>query len=873
MAFTDRAPLRSLLLAGAALPALLPAAAWGQVTQRNVPQPPVAAQTSQESAAAPTGPDAVAQADQDLQDIVVTGTTSRDRPLITASADITYATRTDLDRRAPKSTADLLDLVPGVFVEGTAGQVSNNYSVRGLQGGSQRFVQLEEDGLPILYGGGGADFFFDQDLTIDRLEAVKGGSSGILTVNGAGATINFITRRPNFDRAEGAARVTGYNYGMKRGDFYYSQPITDNLAFNVGGFVQSSPGVRKNPFDYAGYRVKGQLEYRFDDGGFIRLSGRGGDVEYAYYATQPYRFDDGDIEGIPGLGVQFGNVGGDAFSNIAVPVSTFANPSGFREFRYRDGIKTRFWQARLDVEKPLTDEIDLFLHTRYIDYSYDFNGLFPGSGTGNAGLTSAVNYLTESSASPIQSLLAAGRARFINAARFGIRNRRTGVTLGANQTAALNALNGNGFLQRTTLNHDYIDGQDYGLNAGGRWEHDFGGLRNSLTAGVMYYNVKRDQDQSATASVVNDVRTNSDVYDIVALDGANNIVGSLTDNGLVSYGDWGAGIRQRKDSTVSLYANDELAIGDLRIDGGIRWESDRATALDGQTAAVNQPVPAGLNGVIRDVGPTFNGQYAAANPGRTGADGRITQDKISWTVGANYLIQPNFSVYARYARGFQTNNIDIITTIDLYEAGVRYQAGRLFSGSVTAFQTNFNNQNFNFADPNNPAVQVNLDADLRTRGVEIDFVVRPVDAFAVAFQGVFQDPELRSLRLNGVDQGQQFEGNRPERTPAKLFTVTPTYQLPNGLGEVFGRYKYVGRIFADNGNGLALPSYGVTSAGVTLNLSSQIQANVSVENIFNVRGLTEGNPRQGQTQAITEGNFYARGIVGTTYGGTLTFRF
>ena len=53
---------------------------------------------------------------QDLQEIVVTGTTSRDRPLITSSADITFATREDIDRRAPRSTADLLELVPGARI-------------------------------------------------------------------------------------------------------------------------------------------------------------------------------------------------------------------------------------------------------------------------------------------------------------------------------------------------------------------------------------------------------------------------------------------------------------------------------------------------------------------------------------------------------------------------------------------------------------------------------------------------------------------------------------------------------------------------------------------------------------------------------------
>lgn len=863
MQTTVRVGARAALLAGAALVSTAPALA--QVA------PPVAT-----TPAPQTPPDTEEPL---VEDIVVTGQTTRNRPLITASADITYANRDDIDRRAPRSTADMLELVPGIFVEGTAGQVSNNYSVRGLQGGGQRFVQLEEDGLPILYSGGGADFFFDQDLTIDRLEAVKGGSSGVLTVNGAGATINFISKRPNFTEAEGAARVTAYNYGLKRGDFYYSQPITDNLAFNIGGFAQSSPGVRKNPFDYAGFRVKGAIEYKFDDGGYARLSAKVGDIEYAYYATQPYAFVNGEVRGVPGLDTQFGNVGGDAFSNIAVPVSTFAHPSGFREFRYRDGIKAKNAQIRLDIDKPISDSFSVFAHSRYKDYSYDFNGLFPGSGTGNAGLTSASTYLNPASTlnaggnpancndysyvSPIGSVLCLGNQAFPARTRFGIKNLRTGVVTGSNQTAELNALNGNGFLQRTTLNHDFIDGKDFGLNAGGRWEVENDRFKNSLTFGVMYYNVTRKQDQSATASVVNDVKTNSDVFDIVALDANNNVIGTLSDNGLVSYGDWGAGIRERKDSTVSLYANDEVAFGDLRIDAGIRWESDRATALDGQQAAVNQAVPAGVGGVVRTVGATFNGQFDTR---------RATQKKASYTIGANYLFTPTFAVYARYANGFQTNNVDPITTIELYEVGVRYQMGRMFTGSATVFQTNFDDQNYNFADPINPAVQTNLNADLRTRGIELDFNVRPIDWFSVDFQGVFQQPKLLNLQLNGVTQG-GFEGNRPERTPAKLFTITPTVQLPNGLGEVYGRYKYVGRIFADNGNGLALPDYGVTSLGVTLNLSDTLQANVNVENLFDVVGLTEGNPRQGQTQAITNGFFYARGLVGTTYGGSLTMRF
>ena len=849
-----RLSLRAVLLLGAAMP-VTPALAQSATSE--IPNPAQTQPAEQAGAGQPTAED------QGLQDIVVTGQTSRNRALITASADITLATRDDIDRRAPRSTADLLELVPGIFVEGTAGQISNNYSVRGLQGGGQRFVQLEEDGMPILYSGGGADFFFDPDLTVERLEAVKGGSSGVLTVNGAGATINFISKAPNFSEPEAIARVTAYNYGQKRGEFYYSQPITSNLAFNVGGYVQSNPGVRDNPFDYTGWRLKGALEYRFDDGGFVRLSGRGGIVENAYYADQPYAFRNGDPAGIPGLDTQFGNVGGDAFSKIAVPVSTYANPSGFRDFRYRDGVRTKLGQVRLDAEKPLSDAISLFAKARYLDYSYNFNGLFPGSGTGNAGLTSALNYLTPGATSPINDLLTAGAAAYPTAVRFGIKNLRTGVLLSSADVGALNALNGNGFLQRTTLNHDYIDGQDFGMNVGGRWEYQGNGFKNSLTAGVMYYNVKRFQDQSATASVVNDVKTNSDIYDVVALDGANNVVGLLSDNGLVSYGDWGAGIRVRKDSTVSLYANDELELGDLHVDGGIRWERDDATALDGQSLPNSQPVQPGVVGVVRTVGSAFNGQFDRRQK---------TQDKIAWTVGANYQFTTNLALYARYADGFQTNNVDPITDVKLYEVGVRYQYGRLFQGSATVFRTVFDDQFYTFSNPLNPSLQQTELADLHTKGVELDFTVRPIDWFSVNFQGVFQEPKLVNLVLDGQTQ-QGYEGNRPERTPAKLFTILPTIKLPHGLGEVWGRYKYVGRIFADNGNGVALPSYGVTGVGVTLNPTDRVQVAFNADNIFDVIGLTEGNPRQGQTQAITDGVFYARGITGPTYGGSVTFRF
>lgn len=805
-----------------------------------------------------------AAAEDEEDEIVVFGTTSKNRSLLSASVDATYATEMDLVRKSPRSVAEVLELVPGIFVEATAGRQSNNYSVRGLQGGGQRFIKLEEDGLPIVYTGAD-DLFFSDDITTERVEAVRGGTSGILSVNAAAASINFVSRRPNFDEAEGIARFSATSYDEYRGDFYYSAPISDGLAFNVGGYVSSTRGIRRNPFTYSTYHIKAALEKQFDDGGYIRLTGKVGDQQDPYYAPQPFAIGaDGKPTSVPGLDSKKDNIAGAAFGEIELPVSTFVEADGFRAFRLTRGLEAETWQIRVDFEKPLSENFEIFGKARYLDLYWDFNGLFPGAGVGNAGLTTAVNYLTPGANSPIDgALLQPGLLAFPGTARFGIKDLTTGQVIAADNPTALNALNGNGLLQQTWLNHDEQDGRDIGVNVGGRWEQSMGAITNSLTAGVMYFNTRRSQNQAATSHVINDVRNNSHIYDIVALDGANNVIGTLTNNGVVTYGEWGVGINTVRNKSFSIYANDEMKIGDrLHLDFGLRYEDLNATRLDGNEIPGSQPVPAGVGGLTRTVGAAFDGTFSSR---------KRDVSEVAWTVGANYMITDNFAVYGRYADGFQTNNADLPTDVVLYEGGARFHS-EMLTAQATFFKTNFNNQFYNFLDPVNPAVQGSFFGDLRTKGVEVDFNFRPIEYFSLDVIGVFQDPSLKNIELNGVPTP-AFEDNRPERTPKTLITVSPSIHLPDGRGEIFGRYKRIGNIFADAGNGLSLPGYGVTSLGGIYNVSDNVQVTINADNVFGVTGLTEGNPRQGQTQSVSSGLFYGRGIVGTTIFGAVTVRF
>lgn len=831
------------------------------------PAPQAAPEAREPVAAVPTPAAAPVAVETPPEQIVVTGNTSGRRTLFNSSSNVSLASSAELERKAPRSVAETLELVPGIFVEATAGPASNNYSVRGLRGGGQTFITLEQDGLPILYGGGGADFYFQQDLSVDRMEAVEGGTSGVLAPNGAGATINFISRKLSFDRPTGAARISGTTYSDFRLDGYLSAPIGEGLAYSLSGYFWSQRGQRHSPFRYNSYQIKGQVEKRFDDDGFVRLTVQRRDERDPYYADMPFAVSSsGQISSVPGMDLKYDNILGDAFRSIAVPDAS-ATGNSLRLFNGKDGIHTTSWTYRVDLEKPLADGVKLFARTRYLDGNYDFNGIFPGSGSGTAGLASAVDYLTPGT-SPIASVLTAGAAAYTGTAQFGIRDVQTGTVIAASDTATLNALNGNGLLQQTVLNHQTLATKDFGSNFGVTWDARGDGLQNSLTVGGMYYNVKRRNDQSAVATLLNDVRDNSHIYDVVALSSTGEVLGQLTNNGMLSYGNWGQGIFNDHVESLSGYFNDELQLGEkLHIDFGARYEHQHVEVNIGNTAATNEAVPAGTPGLAQDVGSTFDGTYTHM---------AASYHDWAYTAGINYELTPHVALYVRGAKGFQTNGGDTggthsPTDLTLYEGGVRFRNSFL-TASLVAFRTVFKNQSYQFIDPDNASTSVNALADNTTNGVQLDAQVQPTSFLTITATGVYQVPRLHNLRFDGTAQA-EYEGNTPERTPKQLLTVTPTFKLPHGLGEIYGRWKYVGKIYADAGNGVALPSYSVFSLGTNLNLTDSLNLAVSVDNVTNAVGFTEGNPRQGQTQTIVNGYFYGRAIAGRNAMASLTYRF
>jgi outer membrane receptor protein involved in Fe transport len=852
-------------------------AAYGDRTLQRASFETVAANTAPPAstpAAAPAEPAEESTTANELATVVVTGSTSQ-RTLLNASVAITSVSGTDLEQKAPRTTAEVLETVPGIFVEGTAGPVSNNYSVRGLPGGGQEFIRLEEDGMPAIYGGLNDDEVFQNDISIDHVEALEGGSSGILTPNAAGASINFISRKLNFEEGNGIARIAGTTYGERRADVWYSAPIVQDLAYAISGYYDSNPGTRDSSFRYDTWHMKLQLEKRFQNGASVRLTFKRWDEHDPYYADQPYSYINGKIGGVPGLDTQFGSIIGPGFGHITVPDSCFNEC--FRTFSEADGIHAIGSLYRIDLNAPITDDVSVFARARYTSTDWNFNGVFAGSGSGNSGLASAETYLSPTAASPIQSLLTLGQAAYPAATQFGIRSLTTGQVIPASAVATLNALNGNGLLQQTVLNRQVIKIRDWGSDFGVKWDAAGAGWRNSLTLGGMVYSTELHNDQSGVATVVNDVTNQSNIYDIVALNSAGAVLGTLSNNGLISYGDWGAGISYYNQNSQSAYLNNEFAWNDrLHVDFGLRFEHEYETAASGNSSSL--PIPPGVTGVVQTNPNAFNGTYSWQLGHET---------PIHFTAGINYTLAPNLSVYGRYEHAYQTQGLNAHAAgVILYEAGVTYSGYGLI-GTVRGFRTLFDNQTWTAGvDPDNPNLDVGFFGNSTTNGVDLDATYRPtfepLQSFALHVQATYQDPTFNNVStgqvtINNVNISSQandfYDGKTPSRTPNLLYTITPQYDLPDHRGQVYLRYKYIGRIFADNGNAVALPGYGILTIGAICNITDRATLNVSVDNVTNELGLTEGNPRQGFTQQIVNGYFYGRGIVGPTALVSLSYTF
>ncbi|PCI46927.1 MAG: TonB-dependent receptor [Alphaproteobacteria bacterium] len=188
-----------------------------------------------------------------------------------ASFAITTMSADEMGMAGFKSTAEVFTLVPGVWAESSGGVAGANIDVRGLPGGGDApFVTMSINGAPI-YGTEMLSFFeqssiFRVDETVASAEALRGGPNAVFSNGEPGVTLNFNLKKGG-EETEGRIKYTGSDYDLQRFDAVISGPLGNGLYYMVGGYVQSSPGVRDAQFNSeSGYQITAQLTKEFDNG-------------------------------------------------------------------------------------------------------------------------------------------------------------------------------------------------------------------------------------------------------------------------------------------------------------------------------------------------------------------------------------------------------------------------------------------------------------------------------------------------------------------------------------------------------------------------------------------------------------------------------
>ena len=116
---------------------------------------------------------------ESLDEIVVTGVVNP-KSKIESSISVSTVNIKQIEQATPRSAGELFRIIPGIRAESSGGEGNANFNVRGVpvSSGGSRYLQLQEDGLPIMLFGdtsfGNADNFLRIDSNIGRVEAIRG---------------------------------------------------------------------------------------------------------------------------------------------------------------------------------------------------------------------------------------------------------------------------------------------------------------------------------------------------------------------------------------------------------------------------------------------------------------------------------------------------------------------------------------------------------------------------------------------------------------------------------------------------------------------------------------------------------------------------
>jgi outer membrane receptor protein involved in Fe transport len=811
-----------------------------------------------------------------LDALVVSGTSNPASKLESSTAVTTFSTQ-QIKQQAPRGTAELLKSAPGFQVMSNSGETGADVTVRGLPVAEQssfRYVSLQEDGLPVFEPSNLLFAFPDAmarlDETVERVEAVRGGSAAVFGSSTPGGIVNLISKTggPTF---AGTVRSTTGAQGMQRIDLNVGGPLAGQWRYNTGGYWRYDRGLRDPGFPAnEGGQIRANVTRDYASGR-VRIYGKlldERDVWYLGIPIQNYR----DPEAIPG-GPAIGSGTMFAAERRTLTIPDAFNPGSFVK-RDLDGNTTKYRMIGGDVQRALARDWTLTLRAKLLhaenltNLMVDVADPFPIAVVGPPGARQ-VRYVT------------------------------TGQTVTDPAQAA--NLNGNGLM--TVQGLAFVDQPV--TNGIVNLEIGRQGARHGLTAGV-YLSAYRTRLKLVQEGIFVEVADNARLIQ-VGMPGPNGeFIGLTPPDGFAGYN---AGFWNLRDNTTiaSLYLGDSWHASDrLTIDLGARLDHNGSSGRNerpvnpGQVVngqVVGQEVPAGYEPFV----PTD----AQSRAGMFGSGIYRTWDYTfgTWSAsaGANYRLTERSAVYGRVSRGtrmptpqqwtFQTTDGSQITgdtkrgeveTTFQGELGVKTSADR-WSLLLTGFYGTSRNMlvTLDRGQPNGGFAFLPISTDTRTVGAELEGVVSALQGLQLRAIGTLQDPRFTRFRYDffvpgnnpmSGPQTRDYSGNRLNDVASFLGDVGGSYEWRQA--ELFADYRYSGERYANRPNTVKIPGFGELNGGVGYHVR-RASVRVQALNLLNTQAIQQMGQRTGEDILRVNADGSAESLVtsGPNAGTTTTSRY
>lgn len=793
-----------------------------------------------------------AEAEAETPEIIVTAV-ARGQNRIESSVSVSTIGAQTIANLAAPSSADLIRQIPGIRSEASGGEGNANIAVRGIpvSTGGARYIQLQEDGLPILEFGdiifGNADNFLRADRSVARVEAVRGGSASTFASNAPGAVINFISKT---GQQEGGAiqGSVGLDFETYRLDFDYGAPLADDLYFHVGGFYRTGEGPRDIGYNgYDGGQIKANITKEFD-GGYVRFSAKYLDDRTPTILPQPVRVTGSngnpDYQAIPGFNPRTDSL----YSPFLTPAVTLDGNNNVARFDFRDGLSVESFAFGIESEIDVGGGWTLTNRFRFADNSGSFQSPFP------AGADAAQAVANSIGGAGSSIVFASGP--------------------NAGQAANAATIGGNGLLSNVVVFNTRLNSldnvtNDFRVNK----TFDIGGGTANFTSGFYLSRQTIDTDWLWTSHV----QTIEGDGQAVLVDIRNAAGNLVTQNGTVGFGAsfFGNCCRRNYDvdySTYAPFASLSFELDRLTLDASIRYDfGDASGTITGSDSGFGVGVTRfdfDNNGVISPAeAQTSTLPLGSARPVN------YSFDYFSFSLGANYLLTDDLGVFARYSQGgrhtadrslfspavsttdgsLPGGDAGVIARVDQLEAGLKYQ-----SGGLSLFATGF------YADTSETNVELAplelFDTTYEAYGIELEGAYR-TGPFSLSAGVTWTDAEI----VDALDAS--TVGNTPRRQADFVYQATAQYEVD--LFTVGANIVGTTDSFTQDSNQLVLPAFAQVNAFLAFRPIDRVEVGLNATNLFDSTGYTEAEEGSIPGNGIVR----ARSIAGRTVLASVRFDF